>query len=986
MVAKTAGMSVGEIFNQAQRSRVSHAKWAGALASKRAEDSEAFEETFFTCLQHVLLVFKKEPNVERVVRFVAEFAAAAGEGDEEASAFLGNLLERLVDYSDCSNKAVRYRSCQIIAETLQSLSEDADVSEDTVEAVEQAMVVRLRDKIPQVRAMAVRALHRLLDAGDDDTYADCSLLPRLVDLLSTERTAAVRKEIVANLPLCEATVQPLVARTLDVSEDVRASVYHVLACASNGSMWGLSIADRALLLRRGLADRSRGVQTRAAEMLLAWLSEEGGCGGDVLKLMSALDVETHEADVVAALQILLLTGNVSAAELARGARDARAGLHTPPDAGAPLTPEEALLWRVVCEQLAQDANAHGRAAMNALGQAANVEAATAGDHAAALEAALPDTTEQLVALCGRHAEAGPAHRFAARQLLLVAARCTDLADSLGRAAACQLVSELLRRAPAEGATPEGETGAEVAAWGDAVVELAASAFVGDEEAGTVFLGALAHMSKCWNMEDAACRVRALTVGQLMLRRLSSVRGALDMTVDGMTLPLVVDTLVARCCEEGEHPAARAAAVRCLGSYLMLDRPGAASRGHVACLLAAMAAEDVAVAADATRALCDVALVWGPRCLDAFLPAAAAEGAGADTALQRLLAQVAAAGEALESAAAAGKKAARSRSAKTKELLEAERAGWASRAAAAGVAAEGVAKLLAHNHLLANGRTSAGAPAGMDPAEAAAAAAQLLTAYADPATEEAPDMRQMLATALEAVAAMPEGGGRQTIADALLPAARRALQHVTGTGRSAKTTAPQVLSFGLHLLTVGGENGASVEWGVLLERLGAEAVRCHGSGGSIGKTYVGALCRCLGTLPVPTQREASAEELGNLRAIAEHLVRAVKDAAAVKDVRAFAERVGAAADAEEDGGEVGQGVLDAVLARHLSDRTLPGLPFDASDSSSSSEEEGGAARRARGGRTTRAAAPRGAKKGARASEDEDEGEESETEDGSGMETE
>jgi len=68
-----------------------------------------------------------------------------------------------------------------------------------------------------------------------------------------------------------------------------------------------------------------------------------------------------------------------------------------------------------------------------------VAAAEAGRAHAALDALLPDSVADLVALVGAHAAAGPVGRFAALQLLRLAAGCADLADASGRRAAAELL-------------------------------------------------------------------------------------------------------------------------------------------------------------------------------------------------------------------------------------------------------------------------------------------------------------------------------------------------------------------------------------------------------------------------------------------------------------------------------------------------------------------------------------------------------------------
>jgi hypothetical protein len=57
------------------------------------------------------------------------------------------------------NKHVRYRACQLVAEILESLTEE--MSEELWDELKVALLKRLRDKIVPVRMQAARALSRL---------------------------------------------------------------------------------------------------------------------------------------------------------------------------------------------------------------------------------------------------------------------------------------------------------------------------------------------------------------------------------------------------------------------------------------------------------------------------------------------------------------------------------------------------------------------------------------------------------------------------------------------------------------------------------------------------------------------------------------------------------------------------------------------------------------------------------------------------------
>lgn len=152
-------------------------------------------------------------------------------------------------------------------------------------------------------------------------------------------------------------------------------------------------------------------------------------------------------------------------------------------ASIPMSPEEALLWRVVAATLNERATARGRAAANSSGAVAAAHAAAASEALSALEAALPDTVEQLCDLARDavaaanaaaslgDAEAARRHRFVARQLARVVASVGDLADEAGRAAAAGLLGFLLAdaadaTAQLSGSSRSGEGGDDEEEGGD----------------------------------------------------------------------------------------------------------------------------------------------------------------------------------------------------------------------------------------------------------------------------------------------------------------------------------------------------------------------------------------------------------------------------------------------------------------------------------------------------------------------------------------
>lgn len=86
--------------------------------------------------------------------------------DEALQLVLEALLEYLSSHVQAMDKLVRFRSCQAIYHVLTGLPPTAGISEDLADSLCSALIERLQDKVPQVRAQAAKALGRLALADE----------------------------------------------------------------------------------------------------------------------------------------------------------------------------------------------------------------------------------------------------------------------------------------------------------------------------------------------------------------------------------------------------------------------------------------------------------------------------------------------------------------------------------------------------------------------------------------------------------------------------------------------------------------------------------------------------------------------------------------------------------------------------------------------------------------------------------------------------
>lgn len=549
------------------------------------------------------------------------FTASRPEGCEEESddfteAFLGFLL----NLATACDKAVRFRTCQIVAGVLNALGPDAEISDDLYERMEDVMLERLRDKTAAVRAQAARALSRLQDGGVGGDFSDDKITAAFLTLLGAEKQPQVRKAILGSLAISDHTIPHVVERTRDAADDVRRVAY--LALTSKVPVESVSIALRAAAIRRGLAERSPTVRAAAVEMLKRWhLAFEG----DVLELLAALDTESNEGTAEAVVKELISCGKIKPNDVAQSVangnppggglrRDAEKMSQWKTDPSVLMSPEASVYWRVVCEALQEAVTQSGVTAATAVGQNQVVSAAVAGERIDALESALPASTQDLLDLVTVHADAGA--RFVARQLLYML-NLVDLADATARRGASAFVSEQLRKAPTSvddahldvaGAASSYALGG-TGAWECCLVQVLRSVSEPTDVVACVVSAADALQSN--DTSDAAddtCTAQALFLVALLLEGVSRAYVSADASDAIMT------TLV-RPGVQHTSAAVRKEAVKTLGLLGVVRGVSTDDGETVRVLRTALAADAPAVRCIAAKALGDLALLYSPQKLD-----------------------------------------------------------------------------------------------------------------------------------------------------------------------------------------------------------------------------------------------------------------------------------------------------------------------------------------------------------------------------------
>ncbi|CAM9680948.1 unnamed protein product, partial [Discosporangium mesarthrocarpum] len=203
--------AVRELFSRAQEKTKVHKDCSVALHGllTNGYDKELACDEFLVCVSRLLLVWKKEPAVERLIQFVVltvTLGTRNGDGkgkdddkgdreadDEVVEMALCFLLRKV----HCLDKAVRYRSCQVVAAILAGMS-NLYLSEKLFEEIKLWMLPRLRDKLPAIRAQAGLALSYL--------QADPEVWEELEWMMMSDTSADARRVVLENIMVDRCTV------------------------------------------------------------------------------------------------------------------------------------------------------------------------------------------------------------------------------------------------------------------------------------------------------------------------------------------------------------------------------------------------------------------------------------------------------------------------------------------------------------------------------------------------------------------------------------------------------------------------------------------------------------------------------------------------------------------------------------------------------------------------------------------------------------
>jgi len=123
--------TLSQVFDACQRTVASHKGGWKRCLELQAQDGDQFKKEFVANVNRVLLVWKREPSVERLCTFIVNFVTSQEQKtvvvDSDGGSLFEYLIRHLLDVSDAKDKAVRFRTSQMIAAMFEQLDPDTNI-------------------------------------------------------------------------------------------------------------------------------------------------------------------------------------------------------------------------------------------------------------------------------------------------------------------------------------------------------------------------------------------------------------------------------------------------------------------------------------------------------------------------------------------------------------------------------------------------------------------------------------------------------------------------------------------------------------------------------------------------------------------------------------------------------------------------------------------------------------------------------------------
>ena len=302
-------LQVRRVLADGQHTQATHKRLARRLSALQRESPAAFPEALWRGLCCALA----SPAVAAADRVFA--LAQLCLRQQQDTALAAHILRQTIAAAEAEAKPVRRNCCELLrllVALYSSQGEESDLLDDVADVLHR----RLDDKVQGVRTKAVQASKLFQHEGapedgaqGDDDLRHCDFTQHLLQLLCSD-PSSVRAGVVRSLELGkpgrEAVLSHLVACMADASAEVRREAYAQLRRMPVEALRGYSPAQRAELLRVGLAERAPELQAVVRGLVERCVA--GVHGGDDVAFVASFGASSAgggaDADADAAAEAL----------------------------------------------------------------------------------------------------------------------------------------------------------------------------------------------------------------------------------------------------------------------------------------------------------------------------------------------------------------------------------------------------------------------------------------------------------------------------------------------------------------------------------------------------------------------------------------------------------------------------------------------------------------------------------------------------------
>jgi hypothetical protein len=262
------------LFDEAQRSETNHKNLSNKLLFF-VNKNPGLLTLIHQLYDKILSYSKKEPVVDRIVRFYCLFVQTTASNENLFALNMRYLLRR----SESIDKNVRFRACETIYGVFSGMTEELEMEEILWLEILAYLLPRLRDKCPTVRLWAVRAVKDFQDPlkGDDIVMGEYKRL------LQSDTSKDIRVAVLEVISVCMQTLTQILDRLRDVKSEVRlAAVNQILKSVEVNHLLPKQIAA---FVKYGLNDRDEQVNAASFAVIVKWLKKLNGNPSRLLRLV-----------------------------------------------------------------------------------------------------------------------------------------------------------------------------------------------------------------------------------------------------------------------------------------------------------------------------------------------------------------------------------------------------------------------------------------------------------------------------------------------------------------------------------------------------------------------------------------------------------------------------------------------------------------------------------------------------------------------------